>query len=94
MGMSYITPEVFQDWQDQTWLMLDVPGLRVHDAQILVGSGVRSSIGLADASVHDLLASAMSFFTDPSNERMISRSSQPDEEEVISWIEMAQSARG
>lgn len=94
MGMAYITPEVFQDWQDQTWLMLDVPGLRVHDAQILVGSGVRSSIDLADASVHDLLASAMNFFTDPSNERMISRSSKPDEEEVISWIELAQSARG
>lgn len=93
LNVAHITPEALQDWQDQTWLMLDVPGLRVHDAQILVGAGVRSSIELADASVHDLLDAAMSFFTDPTNERLISRSSEPDEDEVHQWIELAQAAR-
>ena len=85
----YITPDTLQDWCDQTQLMLDVPSLRVHDAQILVGAGVRTVEELAEASTASLLDAATNFLNSPEGERSVRGDHQPDEEEVDDWIESA-----
>ena len=85
----YITPDTLQDWCDQTQLMLDVPSLRVHDAQILVGAGVRTVEELAEASTASLLDAATNFLNSPEGERAVRGDHQPDEEEVDDWIESA-----
>ena len=86
---AYIDADTVQDWQDQTHLMLTVPGLRVHDAQILVGAGIRSAETLAEAEVRDVLRAAMNFLKDPKTERLIRKSDTPDTEEVHHWISLA-----
>ena len=82
------------DWQDQSRLMMDVPGLRVHDAQILVGAGIRSSADLASASARDVFLSAMDFLTTPQGDRVLWEDAQFEEEEVEGWISMAQASAG
>jgi len=89
---SQIDAEQVQDWQDQAMLMLTVPGLRVHDAQILVGAGVRSAEALAEASVRDLMRAAMGFLGNPKTDRLIRAADQPDDAEVSHWIELARAA--
>ena len=47
-----IHSDTLNDWKDQTILMMEVPGLRVHDAQILVGAGIRNRKELAEGLFH------------------------------------------
>ena len=89
LQVDYIDAATVQDWQDQTMLMLTVPGLRVHDAQILVGAGVRSAEALAEASVRDLMRAATSFLKNPRTDRLIRKADTPDDAEVTHWISLA-----
>lgn len=89
LDIHYITRETLIDWQDQTRLMMDVPGLRVHDAQILVGSGVRCSEDLAAASARDLFMDAMTFLTTEDGEHVATNVENLEEEEVEHWIDLA-----
>ncbi|MEM7767703.1 MAG: DUF4332 domain-containing protein [Pseudomonadota bacterium] len=86
---SHIGADTVQDWQDQAMLMLTVPGLRVHDAQILVGAGVRSAEALADASVRDLMRAATTFLENPETDRLVRAGDTPDDKEVANWIDLA-----
>ncbi len=89
---SQIDAAIVQDWQDQAMLMLTVPGLRVHDAQILVGAGVRSAEALAEASVRDLMRAATTFLDNPKTDRLIRAADAPDDREITHWIELARAA--
>ena len=94
LNARHIDAEALTDWQDQSRLMMDVPGLRVHDAQILVGAGIRSSADLASASARDVFLSAMDFLTTPQGDRVLWEDAQFEEEEVEGWISMAQASAG
>lgn len=90
ISVRHITPDTLMDWQDQTMLMMDVPGLRTLDVQILVGSGVRSAKDLAQASTGDVFASAMSFLSTSEGERVNRFDDEPlAEEKVEGWIDLA-----
>ncbi len=92
LNVRYITSEAIRIWQDQTQLMMDVPGLRVHDAQLLVGAGITSREDLANASAHTIFELAMDFLSTPEGERVLRDDQVLHEDEVEEWIEMAQSA--
>ncbi|MEL6693371.1 MAG: DUF4332 domain-containing protein, partial [Pseudomonadota bacterium] len=49
LNVRYIKGDTLTDWQDQTRLMVEAPGLRVLDSQILVGAGIRNAEELAKA---------------------------------------------
>ncbi len=91
VNAKYITADAVADWQAQTQLMLAMPGLRVHDVQILVGADIRSVDELAEASVRDVLDAATNFIKSPAGSR-VNASEEPNPEEVYDWIEQAMDA--
>lgn len=94
LNVRYITPDTLTDWQDQTRLMLEAPGLRVLDSQILVGAGIRSAKDLANASARSVLKAATSFLETPSGSRVLWGSeNKVDEGEVRQWIDLARTAK-
>ncbi len=95
LNVRYITVATLTDWQDQTRLMLEAPGLRVLDSQILVGAGIRSAKDLANASARSVLKAATSFLETPSGSRVLWGSdSTVDEDEVKQWIDLAKTSKG
>lgn len=94
LNVRYITPDTITDWQDQTRLMLDAPGLRVLDSQILVGAGIRSADALATSSARKVLNAAMTFLETPGGARIAwGNETKVEEEQVKQWIDMAKSAK-
>ncbi len=92
LNVRHITSEAIRTWQDQTQLMMDVPGLRVHDAQLLVGAGITTREDLANASARTIFELAMEFLATPEGERVLRDDQVLHEDEVEEWIEMAQDA--
>ncbi len=92
LNVRHITSEAIRIWQDQTQLMMDVPGLRVHDAQLLVGAGITTREDLANASARTIFELAMDFLATPEGERVLRDDQVLHEDEVEEWIEMAQDA--
>jgi hypothetical protein len=92
LDVHYIDSETLRDWQDQTKLMMDVPGLRVHDVQIMVGAGIRTSKELAEAPARTLFLLATEFLNSPEGERVRRGDDLFMEEEVEEWIERARDA--
>jgi uncharacterized protein DUF4332/zinc dependent phospholipase C len=95
LNVRYIKTETLQDWQDQTRLMVEAPGLRVLDSQILVGAGIRNADDLAKASATKVLNAATSFLDTPKGARVLwGGESNVDQSEVEHWIGLARSAQG
>jgi hypothetical protein len=92
LDIHYIDSETIRDWQDQTRLMMDIPGLRVHDVQIMVGAGIRTKKELAEAPARTLFLLATEFLATPEGERVRRGDDLFMEEEVEEWIERAQDA--
>ena len=89
LNVRHITPDTLRLWQQQTQLMLEVPGLRVHDAQILVGIGIMSAQDLAEASATYLLNASVAFVADGGKQFRLRDSDAPDAEEIDHWIGLA-----
>ncbi len=95
LDVRYIKTKTLKDWQDQTSLMLAMPGLRVLDSQILVGAGIRDAKALAGSSTRKVLNAATSFLDTPSGSRVLwGASAKVEEDEVNHWIDLARSANG
>ena len=95
LNVRYIKSDTLIDWQDQTRLMVDAPGLRVLDSQILVGAGIRSVEDLAEASATTVLKAATSFLDTPKGARVLwGGENNVDQNEVKHWIDLAKAAQG
>ena len=95
LNVRYIKPATLVDWQDQTRLMVEAPGLRVLDSQILVGAGIRNADDLAKASATKVLNAATSFLDTPQGARVLwGGENNVDKDEVEHWIDLAKSAQG
>jgi len=93
LDVRYIKEETLKEWQDQTALMLAMPGLRVLDSQILVGAGIRSASDLAKASARSVLNAATTFLETPKGSRVLwGAEAKVDETEVKGWIDLAKNA--
>ena len=95
LNVRYIKKATLLDWQDQTRLMVEAPGLRVLDSQILVGAGIRSADDLAKASARKVLKAATSFLDTPQGARVLwGGENNVDQTEVESWIVLAKAGQG
>lgn len=94
LEVRWVTPEMIVDWQDQARLMCRVPGLRGHDAQWLVGVGVRESESLATAKAADLLAEVTALAATAQGQAILRDGREPDRSEVEGWIASARGVRG
>ncbi len=92
LGVRYIDAQKVRDWQDQTRLSRDLPRLRGHAAQILVGSGIRSVSDLAAAQPEEILADVAPFVESEAGSRVIKPGNEPDLREAMRWVGWAESA--
>ena len=88
----YITAETIRDWQDQARLAHEVPQLRGHDVQILVGGGIRTLSDLATAEPSEILAGVLPFVQSEAGKRVVKPGDEPDLGEVTRWVEWAENA--
>lgn len=89
LDVRYITPQVVKDWQDQAKLQCEIPRLRGHDAQFLVGCGYRTRDRVVEANPETLLVDLQAFLLTSDGERLLRVGNEPDLEEVKEWIESA-----
>lgn len=89
----FITAEVLRDWQTQAELALSIPGLRGHDAQILVACGIREASQLNGLDPQALFSRVDAFCNSPAGERVLRNGTRPTLDEVSGWIRQGQSAR-
>jgi len=91
LNIKQLTPELFCIWQAQAQLCCDIPGLRGHDAQILVACGYRTAESVAAANHETLTKAAIAIVSSPAGQRVLRGSKPPDAEEIAFWIKSAQS---
>ena len=89
LAVRHITPDVIREWQAQSKLMVEVPGLRGHDAQLLVAANVDTPDQLRESNAADLLDAVTAVTTTPLGKSILRDGSAPDLEEVESWIAAA-----
>lgn len=89
LEVRYITLQVVKDWQDQATLQCDIPSLRGHDAQFLVGCGYRTIDRVIEANPETLLVDLQAYLMTSEGERLLRVGNEPDLEEVKGWIENA-----
>ena len=89
----FITADVLRDWQTQADLALSIPGLRGHDAQILVACGIREASQLNGLDPQALASRVDAFCSSPAGERVLRNGPRPTLEEITGWIRHAQSSR-
>ncbi len=90
IAVRHITVDAIETWQMQATLMIEVPGLRVHDVQLLVGAGISSRDDLANASAGTIFELAMVFLQTSEGSRVLRPGETLEEDEVEEWIELAQ----
>lgn len=90
LSVRHITVDAIETWQMQATLMIEVPGLRVHDVQLLVGAGISSREDLANASAATIFELATEFLQTSEGARVLRPGEMLEEDEVEEWIELAQ----
>lgn len=93
LDVAHIVGDVIRQWQAEATLCCRVPGLRGHDAQILVACGIDQPAELAEIEVDELMELIQPFVDSADGKRVLRGNQPPDEEEVAEWIENAQQAR-
>ena len=77
------------EWQQQSELVCSVPGLRGHDAQVLVACGITSAESLARLEPTTLWGTIEPFVSSKHGERLLRSANKPDLAEVTNWITWA-----
>jgi len=93
LDVRHITGSVIRDWQDQASLVLRIPRIKGHDAQILVACDYRDPEEIAVTEPEELLEEALNFANSKKGQRILRSSKKPDLDEVSRWVEWAQYSR-
>lgn len=93
LGEDWIDCELFQQWQAQSVLMLRIPGLRGHDAQLLVAVGILRPEELQSQPPQQLLNDLLNFADTDHGQRIVSGSLIPTLKEVLKWQSLSESSR-
>jgi hypothetical protein len=93
LGDSKLNAETLQTWQTQSSLMCQVPGLRGHDAQLLVACEITTPEQIRSYTAVDLLAVVGPFAESREGQRMLRSANAPDLNEVQDWISWAHESR-
>ena len=93
LGDSKLSTDTLRTWQSQSSLMCQVPGLRGHDAQLLVACEITSPEQLRGYSPDGLLAVVGPLAESREGQRMLRSANAPDLAEVQDWIHWAKESR-
>ena len=92
MNTRHINSDVIREWQAQSSLMLNVPGLRGHDAQLLVAAKVMTRESLRSIAAEELLDAVSQVAATTQGRSILRDSAPPDLAEVNEWIAAATQA--
>lgn len=92
LAHRHITAETVTDWQHQSRLMMEIPGLRGGEAQLLVGSGFRTKDHIAEADADTICTALLAYAVTAAGQRALRDGTPPDIEEVRQWLEAAKVA--
>ena len=93
MDYSKVDAAEVKIWQQQANLACRIPQMRGHDAQILVACGIADPTKLAAMDADTLWGTIQPFTKTAECKRIIRNGKAPDRDEILDWIEWAQSAR-
>lgn len=93
LDAEHLSASRLREMQAQARLVLQIAGLRGHDAQFLVGAGYTEPDEIAASKAEELLADVLAFIETPEGERALRSGSKPDIDEVRGWIEHAMRPR-
>ena len=88
-----VPADVVRAWQQQSRLVCRIPGLRGHDAQVLVACGITEAEDVAKSTPDALFRRVEPFVRSKEGQRVLRSSHMPDLAEVTDWIAAAQSLR-
>jgi predicted flap endonuclease-1-like 5' DNA nuclease len=89
LAAKSVTPEVIRSWQRQARLVCQIPQLRQHDAQLLVGSGFTRAEQIAEMKPEDLLKRVTAFAATSAGARILGENPRPELALVTKWISRA-----
>lgn len=89
LDVRHITARAIRDWQLQTRLVMDVPGLTGTDAQLLVGAGFSDREKVAHALPAALVSATQEFCETSDGERILRSGKPPDHHRITNWIALA-----
>lgn len=84
---------VLEEWQHQAQLVMEIPGLRGTNAQLLTGAGYRSAKDVAQADPVGFAADVLKFATSDAGKRVLRDGHPPDLEKIKSWVDSARLER-
>lgn len=93
MDQNWIDSELVQQWQAQSVLMLRVPGLRGHDAQLLVSVGILRPEELQSQPPQQLLNDLLNFAETDHGKKIVSGSTIPSLKEILEWQSFVENSR-
>lgn len=93
LKVRHIKERTIRQWKKQTKLVCCIPGLRGHDAQILVACGLFEPETIARSAPEELYQKVKSFIKTNQGQQIIRNGKEPDFEEVSDWISWSQQAR-
>lgn len=93
LDQRWITIEVFRKWQQQSTMMCRIPGLRGHDAQLLVEVGIQRPEQLQRADADELFSIIQDLSATPKGKRILRGSTAPDLAEIQYWLELSSKSR-
>ncbi|MCA9015279.1 MAG: DUF4332 domain-containing protein, partial [Planctomycetaceae bacterium] len=93
LKIRHINEQTIRLWKKQTKLVCCIPGLRGHDAQILVACGFFEPDIIARTSPQKLFEKVKAFVKTNQGQQIIRNGKEPDFEEVSDWISWSQQAR-
>lgn len=93
LDQHWIDSELIQQWQAQSVLMLRIPGLRGHDAQLLAAIGILRPEELQSHAPQQLLNDLLDFADTNHGQKIISGSTVPTLKEIVKWQSFAESSR-
>jgi len=88
-----ITASIIEDWKSQSALVCTIPGLRGHDAQILVACGKSGADEIRNMSPEQLYAIVQPFCETSEGARIVRGGRKPDLKEVTDWINWSRQSR-
>lgn len=92
LDTRHITARTIRDWQYQSRLMIDVPGLAGLDAQLLVGAGFTSARKVRESNGDDLVKAIADFAKSAEGQRLLRFGKLPDRDRIKGWRELAGAA--
>jgi len=89
LGIRWITAKMINDWQAQSKLMCEVPGLLARDTQLLVGAGYRTSAQVRSTVAETLHRAMLRFADTTEGKRALRNSNVADIDRVNEWLKPA-----